>query len=273
MNGPDDGNVVYLPTAGKSMEPAEVLDGELLTPEESAAVDKRLAAQRLEQFRQFTGTGAVNLVHRLQDSQRTQLIKVGVGRRAKQTPRATIRASWVVLRGHVSWTKRAIDGLTHGPLRRAVRHAEQMGDHVALAEWSDRLETAKAARMNRLTQLPKTVLSLAKAALVGAVALAVLCGVLALVLALRGDLHAVLDWLGGAFGVVFGVLGFVLPLAALGVPVWWVYSAWREGQRAGPPPQWMVKPDERVMLNAAINEDLITRALAKVKITELTRYI
>ena len=243
-----------------------VLNGVPMRREPIDAVGRLLPPRAL---RHATG----HVVRYLQDSDQARAIRAHATGRAKQLPRATVRTTWAVMRGHLSWARRAVDSATHGPLRRAVRHAEQTGDRDALASAFDRLDAAKTARMTRLQQLPAAIMALTKAAAVVLAVLAVLAGIAAAVLAARGDLGAVLDWIGSVTATTLDVLGVLIPIAAGALPVVWVWAAWREGQRAGTPPQWMLAPDARATGDTEITPDLISRALAHVKITALTRYL
>ncbi|WP_018683669.1 FtsK/SpoIIIE domain-containing protein [Actinokineospora enzanensis] len=271
---PDDTNVVHLPlrhatdtgpatgpAVGGELEPDGALVGEVLTAEESAALDRRLAAQSVR-------------------GRAGELVRVvrahPASGQAARGARVAARAGWTVAQGHLSWARRAGQALTHGHVREQVRLARAAGDSVALAEWTERLDALKNGRAQRVRGLPATLWAGLRALLVAVTVLAgvlLLCGV-AIQLTPGGWGWA--DW-WTLLGDVAGVLG-VLATIAMHLIVWGglpalLVAAWREGRRAAPAPRWLVSRTERAEMDSEITEDLITRALAHVKIVALTGFL
>ncbi|MDN5857890.1 MAG: hypothetical protein L0I24_08130 [Pseudonocardia sp.] len=198
------------------------------------------------------------------------------GRVLRATPRRALRASWTSTQGGAHWVTRAAGAATHRHLREQLRLARLAGDAKGLGEWSDRLEKAKDARLQRVLAMPRAGLAAAGVvlAITAAAWLLVLLGGVIASLAPGG-----LDWagwwsaVGGALStasVLAKVLGSVALVAA--VPLL-VVLAWREGRRVANPPMWLLTPDERAQEGAEITADTITQALAHMKIQALTKYI
>lgn len=55
--------------------------------------------------------------------------------------------------------RRAVDALTHGPVREQIRLARLAGDREALAEWTERLVALKDGRAERLRALRATLIA------------------------------------------------------------------------------------------------------------------
>lgn len=207
-----------------------VLDGEVIEREQRQTVYGRIIRPRADAVVTYlgaTGTAAV----------------------ADRAWRRAVRVGWTTGQGGLSWISRAYAHATHGYLREQVRLARTAGDRVALAEWSDRLEKARDARMKRLLEMPRAAFGLLVMVGVGS-ALAVaflLAGAIVAQLAPDGT-----DWagwwaaVGATLTFVGNVLSFVFALAlpVLVVPVALVL-AWREGRRAAEPPLWLLSPEER----------------------------
>ncbi len=198
------------------------------------------------------------------------------GRVVSTSTRLTLRAGWTSAQGGARWVHRAGAALTHGPLRDQVRLAQIAGDRVALAEWSDRLEKAKDARLKRLLDLPKAVLALG---IVGGVALALLwllvaLGGVAAQLAPGGLTWA--TWWAGVGQILDGVSVAAKALATLAlvgaVPLA-VVLAWREGRRVANPPLWLLTPAERARQGAEITPSKVVTALRDLGVQALRNAI
>lgn len=174
--------------------------------------------------------------------------------------------------GH-SWFVRAWSGLTLGVYRRQVRAAEKMGDRVALAEWTDRLQAARDRRHARLLELPRLMWGLAKVALGILLALAVLVPfVAALVWVTGGDGREVFWWVGGVLRWLFGAVAFLWPLLVAGTPVALLVAAWREGRRQGRTPGWLSTAGD-ADVNVEIDETTIASALKALRIPQIRDYL
>jgi S-DNA-T family DNA segregation ATPase FtsK/SpoIIIE len=166
------------------VEPAlEVLDGELITEAEYA---RRRGLHRLP---------VLAMVAAIRESDRTKKVTAAVVSRVKRSVRVVARAVYTVGAGHVSWVRRALDALTHGPVREQVRLARLAGDREALAEWTERLVTLKDGRAERLRALPATLFAGLQALFVVMCVLAGLLVVIGVWLALTPDTVA---WAGGS---------------------------------------------------------------------------
>lgn len=212
---------------GGELEPAqEVVEGELLTDEESAALDARRGLQRLVPMR------VVVLVVKAKESPSGAVVWRGaVG---------ATGVAHVVCQGFESWARRAWDASTMGTYRRQIKAAESLGDRALLAEWMEHKEHATQARHKRLTELPRLARGI-----VG-VALGSVVGVLVLLIFAGG-----ITWLSGAgsflgpalaaltvAGWVLTVVAFAWTPAVASVPLWVLLAAYREGHRRGNPASW-----------------------------------
>lgn len=264
---PEEGQLIPFPTktpppvpvdAGKgSVEPApNVLDGELLTDEENAALDDRLAGrQRIAR----TAQRVVALVVVVGESERAS---TAVGR-------ATLGAGVSIGQGFGSWARRGWDGATMGVHRRQIRVAEATGNQELLAEWVDRKHHATEHRHKRLMNLPHVAKGIAVACAAGLVALAALVVLAGLVAQISG---------GGSFlGVITGVrttLGWMATGVAFAwtpawvlLPVFVITAAYREGRRRGDLPAWLVDvPAAGDVMDGLPDEGTILKALKNLNI-------
>ena len=250
---------------GAAMIPApEVLDGELITDAEYA---RHRGLHRLP---------VLAIAAAIRESDRRKKVTAAVASGVKQSARVTARAAYTVGAGHTSWARRAVDALTHGPVREQVRLARLAGDREALAEWTERLVALKDGRAERLRELPATLIAGLRALFVVLCVLAGLLVVVGLWLALT---PGSMGW-SGWWSLIKHVLDGMLTALSVAVrAVLWgglpalVMAAWREGRRAAQPPRWLFSPDERAQEDAEITADVITAALRHVKIPALTRYL
>ncbi|MEU4801207.1 hypothetical protein [Actinosynnema sp. NPDC023587] len=247
--------------SGGELAPDAAIAGHLLTPAESEELDRRIAEQTVR-----ARAGELVRVVRANPT---------AGKAAKGA-RVAARAGWTVAQGHLSWTRRAAQALTYGHVREQIRLAQVAGDSVALAEWTDRLDALRNGRVQRLRALPGTLWAGLKALMFAVTVLAgvlLVCGV-AIQLTPGGW-----DWATwwGVLGDIAGVLG-VLASIAVQLLVWGavpalLVAAWREGRRSAMVPRWLVSETERAELDSEITPDLITKALAHVKVTALTGFL
>jgi S-DNA-T family DNA segregation ATPase FtsK/SpoIIIE len=250
---------------GSSVIPApEVLDGELITDAEYA---RRRGLHRLP---------VLAMAAAMRESDRSKKVTAVVVSRVTQSARVAARAVYTAGAGHASWVRRAVDALTHGPVREQVRLARLAGDREALAEWTERLVALKDGRAERLRELPATLIAGLRALFV---VLCVLAGLLVVVGLWLAFTPGSIGW-SGWWSLIKHILDGTLTALSFTVrAVLWgglpalVMAAWREGRRAVQPPRWLFSPDERAQDDAEITADVITAALRHVKIPALTRYL
>jgi S-DNA-T family DNA segregation ATPase FtsK/SpoIIIE len=186
------------------------------------------------------------------------------------------RAVYTVGQGHASWARRAVDALTYGPVREQIRLARLAGDRDALAEWTERLTTLKDGRAERLRALPATLAAGLRALFM---LVCVLGGVLTVVGLWLAFTPGSIGWSGWWLLIRHILNGTLTALSVTVRAILWtatpmlLVAAWREGRRAAAPPRWLFSPQERAEADAEITADVITNALAHVKIPALTRYL
>ncbi|MGL5826648.1 MAG: cell division protein FtsK [Nocardioides sp.] len=242
----------------------EVVEGEVLSDEESAEVDRRFAARGALVRSAVTSTQVAVRVSRT----------VATHERTRTAGKVVLRESWMVVQGLESWAKRAWDASTMGTYRRQIKAAEAVGDREELKEWIDRKELATERRHRRLMDLPALawgVTRVAIAVLIGMPALVFLIAVLAAATG-HGSFAGV--WLG-----FFAAIGFALALGALAwsglsliAPVLVVFAAWREGRRRAEPPAWLITTGD-VDWDTTIDETTIARALDALRMPPITQYL
>ncbi|MGL5826280.1 MAG: hypothetical protein ACRCYU_15930, partial [Nocardioides sp.] len=96
----------------------EVVEGEIVSDEESAEIDRRLA-----------GRGGL-VVRATQTTQSVVRVSKSVAshERTRTAGKVVLRESWMVVQGLESWAKRAWDASTMGTYRRQIKAAEAVGD-------------------------------------------------------------------------------------------------------------------------------------------------
>lgn len=221
-----------------------VLEGELLTPEQSAALDARVRIVRVEQH---------------------PGVRVGV---------ALVRAGVTTAQGFASWAGRVWDASTMGVYRRAVSTAEAAGDLDRLGEWLDRAEEAKDRRQRRLRDLPALVTGLVRVGLMGlfGVVFAVLLVGLFVQLSGTGQFTAVILGVMTVIRWAFTAVTIAWTPFVMSIPVFVVLAAWREGHRRTTPPGWLLTTTE-ADLDLVIDETTIARALEALRIPQITAYL
>ena len=249
-----DARVLNFPVRpGTEIEPApEVVDGELMSPADEAALEHRR-------------TGQVAL------RQAAHVVRVGVTHpKTKATARVTVHTAVTIGQGAGSWVKRAVDAATYGHVREQITSARAAGDPVALAEWTERLVSLKQARSDRLRNLPETLKAVA---ITVGVVLTVIVGMLVVVGVAVQVTPGGMDWdgwwqlLGQVVGTLGLVAGIVVHIVLYGTIPAVLLAAWREGRRRGSVPAWIapaeagpegrdVVPDEGAIVNALRNLSL-----------------
>ncbi|PRY36270.1 S-DNA-T family DNA segregation ATPase FtsK/SpoIIIE [Umezawaea tangerina] len=190
--------------------------------------------------------------------------------------RVTVRSAVTVAQGHASWARRAADAATHGHVREQIRLARQVGDRVALAEWTERLALLKDGRAQRLQQLPATLFSALKALFVTITVLAGVLLVAGIVFQFSPggtNWFAWWDMVGDVLGVLGVLIGLAVQIVMWGTLPTLLFAAWREGRRSAMVPRWLVSETERAEMDSEITPDLINRALAHVKVKELAAFL
>jgi S-DNA-T family DNA segregation ATPase FtsK/SpoIIIE len=196
--------------------------------------------------------------------------------RVARAARSVARATYTVGQGHASWARRAVDALTYGPVREQIRLARLAGDRDALAEWTERLVTLKDGRAERLRALPATMAAGLRTLVM---VVCVLGGLLIVVGLWLAFTPGSVGW-SGWWTLIRHILNETLSVLSVTMrAIGWaalptvLVAAWREGRRAAAPSRWLFSPQERAEADAEITADVITNALAHVKIPALTRYL
>ncbi|TDW65621.1 cell division protein FtsK [Kribbella pratensis] len=247
-----------------SVHDGEVVDAELLTEEESAALDERLA-NRGALVRRAVTTGQVA---------KRVAVRVGTHDRTKSGSKTAARYAYTVVKGGESFTKRAWDASTMGVYRRQIKAAEAAGDREALKEWTAAKEAATERRHRRLMDAPKLAWGVLKVAVGATLATPVIVFVIAVFAKLTGSGSFTGVW-GGFFaliGFVIAVGGVLWTLLTFALPVLFVIALFREGKRAAEPPAWMVTTADAEW-DSAIDESTIAQALDSLRIPNITRYL
>ena len=253
------------PVPDAQVEPApEIFDGELITE-----------AEYLRRKR-WDVLPVLAVARVIGESDRPKKIATAAASQVARSARGVARAVYTVGQGQASWARRAIDALTYGPVREQIRLARFAGDRDALAEWTERLVSLKDGRAERLRALPATLAAGLRTLFMGVCVLGGLLLVVGLWLAFTPGtigwsgwwllIRHILDKTLTALSFAVGAILWVAPPAVL-------VAAWREGRRAAAPPRWLFSPEERAESDAEITADVITAALAHVKIPALTRYL
>jgi S-DNA-T family DNA segregation ATPase FtsK/SpoIIIE len=244
-------------TPGAEIEPApEVLDGELLSDEENAAIERRKGLTRL------VPTRVVVLVVKARESER--------GATVWQAAVGATGVAHVTCQGFESWVRRAWDASTMGVYRRQIKAAEAAGDRVLLAEWVERREQAVEKRHRRLVELPRLGRSVVVIAFGSVAGVVVLLLVLGVVVALSGAG----SFLGPATGALTIVgwtataVAFLWTPAVASVPLWVLLAAWREGRARTELPSWLSQPtaSDGDVMDGLPDEGTIVKALHNLNI-------
>jgi DNA segregation ATPase FtsK/SpoIIIE, S-DNA-T family len=239
--------------------PDGAIEGEVLTAEESAALDRRLGRRAVA--RVATGTVQVAKVVRESEHPRT------VGK-------ATLRHSLTVVQGLQSWMVRAWDASTLGVYRRQIKAAEAVGNQELLAEWTERKERVTAARHKRLMDLPQLMYGIARTTVGALAAVVVLVLVVGVFVQLSGK-GAFVDVITGVMDAIrwtFTAIAVAWTPFVMALPWLVLLAAWREGRRRGQVPMWLQTTAE-AEADVAIDETTIARALQALRIPQITQYL
>ena len=267
-------NVVYLPGAqlgqvpqadsGQGeLVPDDAIEGELLSPQESADLDRRRAGGRVRQLGQVSVTHAGQMMHWVRQSEHP------VGREV-------LRHSIYVLAGVGEVARKVREAHSNSRFERMIRAAEVTGDQDRVADWVTRAEQAKDHRHKRIMDWINAPLHLVKA--LGVMVLTVLGVLLGLgiVLAMASkDPTLVLAPITGVLAFVAWVAMVVTLLwtfIVMAAPVLGVIYLWNEGRRAGKTPRWLATTGGADM-DVTIDETTIAAALAALRIPQITAYL
>jgi S-DNA-T family DNA segregation ATPase FtsK/SpoIIIE len=255
-----DATLIPFPSpAGEPADAApEVLDGEILSDEENAAVARRLLGRGVDRLR----PRVVVLARAVGQHPRIAQVKAVTGYRARKAPRDLTRLCWFALRGHGRWITKAWTYTTHGDLRADARAARLAGDQEA------RRTAQETIRADSRARWAKVGLALHRG-LAGGLLVAFLAGVLALVdsQVSRADMW---PWLATVY-TVLGILGVVGLWVLKAVPIGWLVAAMWEGRDRTPGAGWLHRPD-RADADSWIDERMISQALAHLGIGPLDRF-
>jgi S-DNA-T family DNA segregation ATPase FtsK/SpoIIIE len=124
-----DATLIPFPTPpGEPVQLApEVLNGEVLSDDENAAVAGRCLGRGVDRLAPRVGV----LVRAVAASPRTAQLTAVAGYRLRKAPRDIARLCWFALRGHGRWITKAWTYTTHGDLRADARAARLAGDQEA----------------------------------------------------------------------------------------------------------------------------------------------
>jgi S-DNA-T family DNA segregation ATPase FtsK/SpoIIIE len=244
---------------------AEVIEGEILSAEESAELDRRLNNRGAVVLRRaMTGTQVATRA----------VVKVSTHDKTKSAGKVVLREGFTVVQGVESWAKRAWDASTMGTYRRQIKAAEAVGDREELKEWTDRKEMATERRHRRLMDLPKLAWGVLKVAVAAVVGVPFLVLVIAVLTKATGNGSFTGVWLGffGVIGFLIAAVAFVWGLFSIALPFLFVLAAWREGKRRAEPPAWLVTTADAAW-DVAIDETTIAKALEALRIPSITQYL
>lgn len=253
---PEDIPVQHTPGAALVRDAA--IEGEVLTDEQSKALDRKLARQAVRAV-----VVPVRVVRR-----------VGQDERTKTAGKAVIRHGLTVCQGLGSWGTRAWDASTMGVYRRQIKAAEAVGNQELLAEWVERKERASETRHKRLVELPKLAFGVAKVAVGSLAALVVLTLLVGLFVQLSGtgEFTAVITGVMDAIRWVFTAIAFAWTPLMMAAPWLILLAAWREGRRRGAAPSWLATAAD-ADTDAAIDETTIATALKALRIPQVNDYL
>lgn len=205
----------------------EVLEGEIVTPQQYAAIQAAQAAERR------AGYGR-------------DILLVAKGVRTAAThrhTRAVLRHLAFIANGALHLGRRAWDSRSMARFDRVLRALETQGNHELLAEWMDRREAALERRHKRRMDWLAAPKRVAKSILLGAViSLAVLLALGIILAVAHGRPRDVIipikvavivaAWMIGVFALLWGLLlGVAVALA--------VFGLWRIGRGLGTTPAFL----------------------------------
>jgi len=164
--------------------------------------------------------------------------------------------------------RRLMDSQTTSRHQRAMRAAEAVGDHAALAEWEEKARKHKAELHARRMARVKAPLHLAQAIAIGAPILAGVLFLLGVSLAIYSH-HGrdVFQPLMAAFGVLRDFTEFMevaIPLSIIFSPGVALATCWAMGRWKSVAPEWVAPAKDAAALELVPDENAIIRALGNI---------
>jgi DNA segregation ATPase FtsK/SpoIIIE, S-DNA-T family len=239
------GRLIPFPTRSPESAPADT--------GQAPAWGARLASWR---------TGAVTLTRGVLASPQATQVTATAAYRLQHAPRDLVRLCWFVLRGHGRWMVKAWTWASHADLRADVRAARLAGDSEARRTAQELIRADGRARWAKIAIA-------ARHSLTGALLVAFLAGVLALVDA-NVPRAQMWPWLAGVY-TGLGVLAVIAVWALKLAPLGWLIAAVHEGRDRTPGASWLVRPT-RDDADSWIDERMISQALAHLGIAPLDRF-
>lgn len=263
---PESGGVV-VPFPGASRAPAvapegelepapEVVEGELLTDEESAALDRRRGLQRLVPLR------VVVLVIRVREAEQTAKARTAAAYRLRQSPRDIARLTVFAVRGNARWIEKGWTYMTHGDLRADARAARLARDAEARRSAQEAIRHDSRERWRRVAKVLRIGLATSVVVIVIAAVLVTIDSQVA-----REDMW---PWLAAVYSTL-DALGWTLSWLLTLAPVVWLGAAIWEGRDRTPGSSFLVAP-AREEADSWIDERMVSKALAHLGIGPLDKY-
>jgi S-DNA-T family DNA segregation ATPase FtsK/SpoIIIE len=253
---------------GHVEEPGEgvVFEAEVLSDEESAALDRRVAEACTVARREPT-VAVRRAVGAAWRSGRARRMRSVLAYRVRQAPRDLARLVWFVLRGYGRWLGKAWTFFTHGDLRADARAARVSGDPQARRTAQELLRADSRARWARVGMAVERA-----GTAVGV--LAALAGVLCLADSVipRTEMWSWLATLYTVLATVGTVIAASAPAIAVSAMAGWMVAAAFEGRNRTSGAEWLVRPD-RGDADSWVNERMISQALAHLGIAPMDRFI
>lgn len=253
---------------GTSLEP-KVFDAEFVTDDgpDHAGTDRTPGERSWWSIHAAVlAHGAGMLTRRVWRSDTVVRVRSVAAYRARKVPADVARLVWFVVRGHWRWLVKIWNWATYADLRADVRAARLAGDSEARRAAQELIRADAKARWARVGIVLRRVV--------------IACRLLAPVAVVLWLVDSVMDrsdmwpWLAGiytALSALWTVVSTATPVVILVVPVVWLVAAAFEGRDRTPGARWLVHPD-RDDADSWVDERMISRALAHLGITPLTRF-
>jgi S-DNA-T family DNA segregation ATPase FtsK/SpoIIIE len=254
---PKRGNTPATPQ-GAELEPAPApLEGELLTDEESAAVDARLHQRVTRTVHQI-----ITLVVVVGESERTS---TAVGK-------AVVRVVWTIRAGFLSWMRRAYDADALG-VPASDQGARSDGESGTARYMGGSVQQGPSIAAQWLLNLPMAAFGVVQvavgaiAALIGSVIVIGVAAAVSGAAPFMSVVHGALDivrWVSVIVGTAWRPLVLLTPLAI-------IVGAWKEGRRCKTPGWLATTADSDV--DVTVDETSIANALKALRIAAINDYL
>ena len=255
-------NVRHLPVkrADDAVEPVEVLEGTVLTPEQYAEIQRAKAAARMSSYRR----DVVAVVNAVKHERTKQLLWSRIG--------YTLGGIGVV-------AQRVWEAKTNSRYERILTRLEAEKDWDRLDLWECKAEKARQARHQRRIAWLEAPGKLAKATAITLGTVTALLLALGFVLALASKdagmivapIVAVMDAIKWAYWLVTAYFLLIAGVVTAGT----VYSLYRVGKKAEAGPEWLLAPKaaDRANGGVLVTSDTIVTALRYLGISRLNEAI